>query len=125
MDNDLIPDDVRNFIIRHIDSVAELEALLLLHSNPAEQWTVASTARRLYIGEQDASEVLTSLCEDGLVGHAEGSFRFGPADEQARMMIDRLAQVYSRHLIAVSNLIHAKPRRIRQFAEAFKFKKDR
>ena len=40
-------------------------------------------------------------------------------------MVDRTAETYRRQLIAVTNMIHAKPRRIRQFADAFKFKKDR
>jgi hypothetical protein len=40
-------------------------------------------------------------------------------------MIARLADVYARHLIPVTNLIHSKPRRIREFADAFKLRKDR
>jgi hypothetical protein len=38
---------VRQFIIRHFDSVAELEALLLAQSTPDEGWTVVALARRL------------------------------------------------------------------------------
>ena len=124
MDDELIPEDVRDFIIRHIDAVAQLEALLLLRGNPGNDWTAAATARRLYISEQDASEVLERLCDDGLLTCAEGCFRYD-ANAQTIAIVDRMAQVYSRHLIAVSNMIHAKPRRIRQFADAFKFKKDR
>jgi hypothetical protein len=40
-------------------------------------------------------------------------------------MIDRLAESYAKQLIPITNLIHGKPRRIRQFADAFKFRKDR
>ena len=39
-------------------------------------------------------------------------------------MVELLAEHYKRHLIPITNLIHAKPRRIRQFADAFKLKKD-
>ena len=39
-------------------------------------------------------------------------------------MVALLAEHYKRHLIPITNLIHAKPRRIRQFADAFKLKKD-
>ncbi len=51
-------------------------------------------------------------------------YRYECASE-ARQKVDRLASVYSRHLIPVTNMIHAKPRRIREFADAFKFRKDR
>jgi hypothetical protein len=44
--------------------------------------------------------------------------------EEARM-VDRLADAYAKHLIPVTNMIHAKPRRIREFADAFRFRKDR
>jgi hypothetical protein len=40
-------------------------------------------------------------------------------------MVDRLAHTYSRHLIQVTNLIHTKPRRLREFADAFKIRKER
>lgn len=42
MAGDLIPDDVREFVIRHIESVAQLEALLLLRANPDRAWDVAA-----------------------------------------------------------------------------------
>jgi hypothetical protein len=40
-------------------------------------------------------------------------------------MVDRLADAYARHLIPVTNLIHGKPRRLREFSDAFKIRKDR
>ena len=43
-----IPDDLVDFISRYIDSVAELEALLLLRRNPAERWDVPKAMARLY-----------------------------------------------------------------------------
>jgi len=39
------------------------------------------------------------------------------------MLIEQLVEVYSHHLIAVTNLVHSKPRRIGSFADAFKFRK--
>jgi hypothetical protein len=40
-------------------------------------------------------------------------------------MVERLAGSYANHLIQVTNLIHGKPRRLREFADAFKLRKDR
>ena len=122
--NDPIPAEVRDFIFRHIDSVAQLEALLLIRSNPHEIWDIPRTAKRLYTTHQEVAEALARLCDDGLLSVAEGRYRDNASREQ-RILVDQLAAVYSRHLIPVTNMIHAKPRRIRQFADAFKFRKDR
>jgi hypothetical protein len=48
MSEELMPEEVRNLIMRHIDSVAQLEALLFLHARSSEQWDVATVAKRLY-----------------------------------------------------------------------------
>jgi hypothetical protein len=125
MAEELIPDDVREFIIRHLDSVAQLEALLLLRAQPQERWDIGRIAKRLYTGEQEIAELLSALCADGLLSVNDGIYRYDCATPEQRSTLDRLANIYSRHLIPVTNLIHSKPRRIRQFADAFKFRKDR
>lgn len=120
-----VPGEVRDFILRYIDSVAQLEALLLLRGNPDERWDVGTAAKRLYASEEETAGVLTQLCEDGLLSASDGVYRYDCATADLRDIVDRLADVYSRHLIPVTNIIHAKPRRIRQFADAFRFRKDR
>ena len=124
MTDELVPDDVRDFIQRQVDSIAQLEALLLLRAHPNEEWDAARTAKRLYATEQEIGEVLARLCADGLLACKDGVYRYEYAPE-ARQKVDRLASVYSRHLVPVTNMIHAKPRRIREFADAFRFRKDR
>jgi hypothetical protein len=59
----LIPEDVAQFIIEKIDSVAQLEALLLLRDNPEQQWDIAAVAKRLYIDDEQAGKVLARLRE--------------------------------------------------------------
>ncbi|HET7849981.1 MAG TPA: hypothetical protein VFL51_13050 [Pseudolabrys sp.] len=123
MTNDAIPDDVRDFILRHIDSIAQLEALLLLRANREKGWDVGSVAARLYSNDKEIEKVLTRLCEDGLLSCKDGLYRYecAPAMEES---VSRLADAYRRHLIPVTNVIHAKSRRIREFADAFKIRKD-
>jgi len=123
--DDLIPENLRDFILRHIDSIAQLEALLLLRRNPDETWTAEAAAKRLYISEADAANVLDRLCTDGLLHCNDHLYRFAGQSDEQRQMVDRLADTYSRHLIQVTNLIHTKPRRLREFADAFKIRKER
>jgi len=120
-----IPGEFRVFILRHIDSVAQLEALLLLRRTPEETWNVPKVSARLYTEEKDVSDLLSRLCEDGLLTCENRIYRYEPLSPDQRAVVDRLDEVYSRHLIAVTNMIHAKPRRIREFADAFKFRKER
>jgi hypothetical protein len=125
MADDPIPADLRDFILRFIDSVAHLEALLLLRANPQTSWDVPAVAARLYTTGEQASEVLVQLCNEGLLTSENGLYRYGTQSAEHLAMVDRLADSYARQLIPITNLIHGKPRRIRQFADAFKFRKDR
>ena len=125
MPDDLMPEDLRDFILGHIDSIVQLEALLLLRRNPNEDWDAAKTAKRLYASEQEVADVLARLCADGLLICSYGIYRYGCASVELERMVDRLAEVYAHHLIPVTNMIHTKPSRIREFADAFKLRKDR
>jgi hypothetical protein len=98
---------------------------LLLRANPGEDWDASRVATRLYTTEQEATEVLARLCAQGLIACEGGIYRFDRERGEFQGLVDRLAETYSRHLIPVTNLIHAKPSRIREFANAFRFRKDR
>ncbi len=110
MVDELIPADLREFILRHIDTVAQWEALLLLRANPGEAWDVGKVARRLYASDGEIIELLVRLCQAGLLSSSNGLFRYEGASAEQRAAIDRLATIYSRHLIPVTNMIHDKPR---------------
>jgi hypothetical protein len=119
-----IPHHVRRFIISHIDSVGELEALLLLRSEP-RGWKVDQVAARLYADEAETIDFLERLCSAGLLDCRDGVYRYECRTEELRRMVDELAGLYGRLLIPITNLVHAKSRRIRQFADAFRLRKDR
>jgi len=123
MADQYISDELRGFILERIDSVAQIEALLLIRSDPLSQWSATRLAERLYIGEAEAAEALSRLCACHLLFCVDDIYRLEGVPEQNRALIEQLVEVYSRHLIPVTNLIHSKPRRIGSFAEAFKFRK--
>jgi hypothetical protein len=118
-----IPRSIRKFIARHIDSVGQLEALLLLRSAPGEAWDAARVAGRLYVDQSDAAEMLNRLCHDGLLVSTGEAYRYSCRTEELQRMVDELAHLYARQLIPITNMIHAKSRRIREFADAFRFRK--
>lgn len=125
MSDEAIAADLRDFILRHIASVAHVEALLLLRADPAAGWDAATLAKRLYTTEQNASAVLDDLKADGFLACENTVYRFDCPSAELAGMAERLAGAYASHLIPITNIIHARPRRIREFADAFKFRKGR
>lgn len=122
-----LPNDVTRFILRSIESVPHLEALLLLRSDLKAGWTVGAMARRLYISESRAKTLLKGLCAAGLVAVDETSqtYSYYPASAEFRDLLDRLAQVYARQLIEVTKLIHAKTgKQAQAFGDAFRWQRE-
>ena len=128
MAHELIPDDVRAFLLQCIDSIAQLEALLLLRTNPALTWDAETLAKRLYITSQETAAILHHLQANGFLVAAESSsgvYQYQPASPDLVCMVDRVAELYARYLIPITQLIHTKPlTRVQEFADAFKLKKD-
>jgi hypothetical protein len=122
--DDLISPDVREFIIRHIDTVSELEALLILRENPGENWETGRIAARVYNSEWEIGQVLERFAAEGFLERDGDNYRYHCKDPAVDRTIGDLARSYASHLIPVTNMIHSKPRSIRSFSDAFKLRKD-
>ena len=125
MADELIPPDVREFILSHIEFIAHLEALLLLLHRHDDRWTAAGVASHLYIDERQAEAVLEQLCSERLLDCRDGVYWLNLDPPGRREILDPLSSLYASHLIPVTNLVHAKPSGARAFAAAFKLRKDR
>lgn len=125
MQNDPIPEEVRTFLLACIDSVAQLEALLLLRKSSDRAWNVADLARRLYVEEIEARKRLSELVYRELAITDGGLFRYRVGDLEHEVLIDKVAATYARSLVPVTKLIHDNESGIRKFADAFKIRKDK
>jgi DNA-binding MarR family transcriptional regulator len=123
--DDVIPPAVREFITRHIDTVSELEALLILRAHPKESWTLDQLANRVYVSRRGISEIIERFAAEGFVKREDDRYRYDCKDATLEETIAELAQRYASHLIPVTNMIHSKPRSIRSFSDAFKLRKDK
>ena len=116
-----LPADVIQFIRDRIDSVAELEALLLLFSEQ-RAWSVTELTQRLYVTPQAAAAALGALGRRGLVTAEQQGYRFDRRNE-ALPQVEHLREAYRNRLTQVTRLIHAKPSAaVRNFARAFDIK---
>lgn len=104
-----VPDDVRDFLLRHISSVAQIEALLLICSTPEERWGLPQIAARIYASDTETADALESLCAAGLLACSDNVFCLNASTENVEM-IRRLQEVYARYLIPVTDVIHGKSR---------------
>jgi hypothetical protein len=119
-----VPAEVRAFLLACIDSVAELEALLLLRENPGQDWEATTLARRLYVNDAEAAKILEHLVQCALAVRTRAAFRYHVPDTERQRLVDGLAQSHAKYLVPVTRLIHDKASGIRKFADAFKFRKD-
>ena len=124
MANDF-PADVKEFIGKHIHSVAQLEILLMLLREPERAWTSAEITKGLYLESQMVTQLLRDIVQRGFAVQTEASFRYQPANDADRQLIERLAQVYQERRVAVIAEIFSKPIDfIKAFADAFRLRKE-
>jgi hypothetical protein len=120
-----IPAPVRRLILEAIDSVAELEALLLLRDSPGTRWTPEAASARLYVSPTVAAHTLAALTRRGLLDETTAGYSYRPSSPRLDEVVTALAAAYATQLIAVTHLIHAKPSpSMQDFARAFRFRKD-
>ena len=122
-----LPDDVRRFVLTSVPSVPYIESLLLLRREAKASWSAPRLARRIYVPEAQAAQILGALEESGIavkVPDAGDEYRYQPTEELAALL-DRVAAHYASDLLAITDLIHSGlNRRANQFADAFRWRKD-
>ena len=128
MEGNELPEDVLRFLQDRIDSVPHLEAVLLLWERPERSWTREEMASRLYLPAEADAQLMEDLARSGLAEFAVESprtYRYSPAWDDGGLMA-KVAAAYSRQLVTVARLLHAKASPgVREFARAFHLKKDR
>lgn len=122
-----IPADIGAFIADRIDTVPQLEALLMMSARPEVSWTVEEISARTYINLPAARLVLESLQGRGLVAPdaAGRGYAFKPHNPADAGLVARVGEFYRSNLVLVATTIHEKASAsVREFARAFDFKKE-
>jgi hypothetical protein len=120
-------EDILRFIVDRIDTVPELEALLLFWEQRPASMTVKQIESRLFVPRGVGAAVIRSLVRRKFVMEVvDGSeFAYDAAWEPDEQFMDRVAATYRRNLIRVTTLIHSKaPSAVLEFARAFEPRKD-
>jgi hypothetical protein len=125
---DDFPIDVRQFIDQNIESLAQLEALLLLRKDPQRSWDAAEMAQALYVPVEMAQALLAEFGRRQfakVMPISDVRYTYNIVDAKLDDLIGRVAAEYQERRVGVISLIYSKPlNKVQTFADAFRLRKE-
>jgi len=127
MSSDDIPDRVFAFLAEAIETVPQLEALLLLWDTH-RPWSADELAARIYVQAETAAAILQALQRRRLLREVEGAvpirYEYDSGWDPSGERIAEIARAYRQHVVRLATFIHAgASSSVREFARAFELKK--
>ena len=120
-----LSDHVHRFLYHNIDSVEQLEVLLLLRRAPDRGWSAEEVARELYSHPSSVLHRMSSLAGRGLLRDLEPAcYQYAPRSSDLHETVSAVAEAYRERRVAVITLIASKPiENVRAFSDAFRFRR--
>jgi DNA-binding IclR family transcriptional regulator len=120
-----LPEDVHRFLHQNIDSVEQLEVLLLLWRTPQRAWTAEEVATAVYSHPSSVIRRLAMLSGQGLLREPDpGSYQYAPRTTGLDDTVIRLDHMYRERRVAVITLIASKPiENVRAFSDACRIRR--
>jgi hypothetical protein len=115
--------EFRTFINKNINSIEQIEVLLILRANPERVWNVDEISAIMRSSPNSIRSRLVGLVSRKLSrGEADG-FKYA-ASGRLHDMVEVLAEEYGRRRFSVIELVFSRPDAARQFADAFRLRED-
>jgi hypothetical protein len=125
---DPIPEEVRRFADRHVESIDQLEILRVLAEAPDKEWDAAGLAAAIQADPKAVSGHVAALQSRGLVWaekRADWVARHGPHTPDLAAQLGRLLDLYRERPVSMIKLIYAQAASpLRAFAQAFQIRKE-
>jgi hypothetical protein len=119
--------DIERFIHDSIDSVEQLEVLLLLAGEPQKEWSASEVSQNLYRQQDSVAARLENLRERGILSVRKETqllYRYSP-DARQHALIEGLDRAYQVRKDAVIRLIFQRPSdTLRVFSDAFRIRRN-
>jgi hypothetical protein len=125
--NDPLSAEIRQFIALQIESVVQLEALLLLRRESQRSWSAEELARHFYLSDKMCQSMLDDLERRRYLVRDSGddSFKYACPDLKSDGILGTLADLYAERRVAVISEIYSNPvSKVKTFADAFRWRKD-
>jgi len=113
---------VRDFVVRYITSIEQLELLLLFASDPARSWTIQQLVNEVRSSQESVNQRTKQLVEDGFVARDGEILRFAPTSPEKVAIIPELAVAYREYRVRITELIYSRAGALKSFSDAFKLK---
>ena len=123
---DELPAEVRELLAHRLESIAQLEVLLLLQRSAPDLWDAERLSAELRIERAWAAAQLPRLLEQGFLARSGRDFyRYEPAAPELAKAVESLAACYADRRVRVVAQLYSKPTPgVRGFAEAFVLRRD-
>lgn len=116
--------DIQQFLVGNIQSIEQLEILLLLRASPDHVWTVREVYQRVLTNETSVEQSLGKLCEHDLIQKADAStFQF-KASPDTEKILEELARLYKEKPTRILYALYGAQRpELDAFTQAFRIRK--
>ena len=119
-----LPPELRAFLYSCIDSVEQVEILVLL-CREGGPWTARATAGRVGLPDAVARHHLETLAARGLLQISVASevlYSYAPKNADLRRYADQLSEQYATARMAIMRFVVSHSRRLKRFSDAFKLR---
>lgn len=113
------PEHVKEFILEFIDSVEQLEILLLLKSTPDKKWNCKTISDELRSTPDSVKGRLISLEKSKIIQKVGDTYQYKPETQELRKAIDDLNDIYRYRKQKIFEFIFSPMKKIKHFADAF------
>ncbi len=122
-----LPADVLDLITRHLDSMTQVEVLLLLHRTKGRSWQAVAVAQEMRTVPAAAETQLASLVKVGLAAtdpSAPGTYRYEAATPALERAVENLRVIYASRPVSLVTALYSRPARaVQSFADAFRVRR--
>jgi hypothetical protein len=123
-----LPDEVRRFTERNIESIDQLEILRVLAETPEKEWDAVALAAAIQADAKEVGLHLAALHGRGLLvaeKRTDWVGRHGPHTPELEAQVSRLLELYRERPVSMIKMVYAQAASpLRAFAEAFQLRKE-
>jgi hypothetical protein len=122
-------EELEKFIAAEVNSLEQLEILLLLSGNPHKWWSAKGVYEVIKSSMQSVQDRLDEMVARGILRKDAADaalFQFGPKDETVWRITTELRDAYKERSVKIVQAIYSKPPdAVQEFARAFRLRKDK
>jgi hypothetical protein len=126
--DDPIPGEVRQLIARHVQTMEQVEVVLLLARSPGRALSADEIRGELRLESTALPPRTLAGLEAGRLVEAEPGppprWRYAPATAELRRAVELLAVAYNERPVTLVRLVYERPSPAQSFSDAFRLRKE-